>query len=563
MLRLKNSFSRRIPGLVGGLTFTLGFFNIVSNTVTRFREPTEKLNSYFLTFLNATGFTTTIFAGILLIILSRGLKRKKRRAWRLSVLMLAITLITEFLRFHTHPTQTVLTIALLIILLISKDQFKAKSDPTTRFRPINAFVFTTITFVLVGILTIYFRHSANLSKDATFSDVVLTVLAGFIWLKGPVELNSELSSSTLQISLGMFGIFMVALPISAYLRRVKEVDVSSELEKIEIKNLLNKYGNYDSLGYFATRNDKSIIWSRNRKAGIAYRIENGVILASGDPFGEFSNWSDAVEEFLRKADEFGWTIGVMGASEKGGKLWIEKVGLSAIEIGDEAVIEVEDFSLDGKGMSNVRQAVHRATREGLKSKIVLVSELDSAEKKIVAESAKKWRGNSIERGFSMSMDRFLGEIDDAALLALGYLNEELIGFQYFLPWGKNGYSLDRMQRSGHSIPGLNEMLIVSSIEYLKSRKMSSLSLNFAAFRSVIDRAEKINAGPILRTIRWLIQFSSGWFQVESLYRFNSKFQPIWQPRYLLHPGMAELPSVIWAALKAEKFLAGFGKRNFS
>ena len=113
MLRLKNSFSRRIPGLVGGLTFTLGFFNIVSNTVTRFREPTEKLNSYFLTFLNATGFTTTIFAGILLIILSRGLKRKKRRAWSLSVLMLAITLITEFLRFHTHPIQTVLTITLL------------------------------------------------------------------------------------------------------------------------------------------------------------------------------------------------------------------------------------------------------------------------------------------------------------------------------------------------------------------------------------------------------------------------------------------------------------------
>jgi lysyl-tRNA synthetase class 2 len=49
--------------------------------------------------------------------------------------------------------------------------------------------------------------------------------------------------------------------------------------------------------------------------------------------------------------------------------------------------------------------------------------------------------------------------------------------------------------------------------------------------------------------------------VESLYRFNAKFQPEWRTRYVLYPKAKDLVAVAWAALKAEKFIAGFGKRS--
>ena len=143
----------------------------------------------------------------------------------------------------------------------------------------------------------------------------------------------------------------------------------------------------------------------------------------------------------------------------------------------------------------------------------------------------------------------------------GFKNGELVAFLYFVPWGRIGFSLDRMQRAPEPFPGITELMIVEMIEFCKENKFRYLSLNFAAFRSIIERAEKISAGPILRTLRALIRFFSGWFQVESLYRFNSKFQPDWNARYILYPRVADLSSVVWSALRAEKFIAGFGRRK--
>ena len=106
-------------------------------------------------------------------------------------------------------------------------------------------------------------------------------------------------------------------------------------------------------------------------------------------------------------------------------------------------------------------------------------------------------------------------------------------------------------------------MIVTTVEEARSRGITKVSLNFAAFRSVFERADKLSAGPIVRFLRNLIRFASNWFQVESLFRFNAKFQPEWQTRYVLYPTAADIPRVGWAALKAEQFVKGFKSRGVS
>jgi lysyl-tRNA synthetase class 2 len=533
----------------------------VSNISQRFKGPAERVNDYFFVYLNSAAFATVLFTGFLLVILARGLRRKKRRAWTITVSILIINLLVEFLRFHSHLTQMSLAIFLLVTLLVTRDEFQAKSDPSTRLRPVFGLFFGFLFFFLVGILLFYFRNSSNVVGSPTLNDVMLTVLAGMIWVAGPVRLSSDLLQDTMRVTLGAFGIFVIIIPLWAYLRRVSKVPTTNQTEKELIKELVSKFGDEDSIGYFATRDDKSFIWTENRKAGIAYRVQNGAMIASGDPIGEYSLWPEAVALFLNRAEEFGWTPGVLGASERGGRIWVDSAGMSAVEIGDEAIIDCEEFTLEGRPMSNVRQTINKARREGFTAETTSAVNLTNEEKVVIRALAKKWRGNSAERGFSMSMDRFLGDIDEGSILVRGYFNNELVGLLYFLPWGRVGFSLDRMQRAPKPLPGLTELMIEEMINFCKANKYKYISLNFAAFRSVIERAEKISAGPLLRTIRTLIKFASGWFQVESLNRFNAKFHPEWNARYLLYPGVGEFTRVVWAALRAEKFIDGFGLRK--
>jgi lysyl-tRNA synthetase class 2 len=231
----------------------------------------------------------------------------------------------------------------------------------------------------------------------------------------------------------------------------------------------------------------------------------------------------------------------------------------AIDIGDEAIIVVKDFTLEGRPMANVRQMVNRIKRKGYSTWSKRWHELSIDEKNELKILAKKWRYGVAERGFSMSMDRFGEKFDDNCLVSVAVLEGKIKGFLYFVPWCDDRISLDRMMREKNIDPGVTELLIADTVEFARGHGITHISLNFAAFRSLFERAEKISAGPIVRTTRNTIRFFSNWFQVESLYRFNAKFQPEWRTRYVLYPKSKDLVTVAWAALRAEKFISGFGR----
>ena len=117
------------------------------------------------------------------------------------------------------------------------------------------------------------------------------------------------------------------------------------------------------------------------------------------------------------------------------------------------------------------------------------------------------------------------------------------GFLHFVPsHGRPAMSLSFMRRDYDTPNGLTEYLVVKAIELMRERGIEELSLNFAAFARLI-RAQ----GAAARALAFLDRF----FQVERLYRFNAKFDPRWEPRYLVFEGALGLPRVGLAAMLVE------------
>jgi len=548
---------RWVPMWIGRATFLVGLFDILANVSRKFRTPVHKLNNIFPVFLNGSALATAIFTGLILMILARGLSRRKRRAWVLALIILCVNLASELLKPSHHLIQIALSILSIAMLSVFHKSFYAKSDPSTRLQPLIGFGIALIVLFLASLLLLRLRNHDEIIGDPSIKNIFLFIVEGFVGVSGPIKFTSDRAAELIAFTLGSFGVFTLLAPLWLYFRRVKPIPKMSDGDMQIVRKLIRHDLEQDSLGYFATRRDKSVIWAPNQKAGIAYRVQGGVMLASGDPFGEYSLWPEAIAEFIREAGEHAWTPAVMGCSDRGGQVWVEEVGMIAIDIGDEAIIAVKDFTLEGRPMANVRQMVNRIKRKGYSCTTHKWSELDEPTRIQLRRLAHTWRYGVAERGFSMAMDRFGEDADPDTYITIARLEGEIKGLLYYVPWSTNGLSLDRMQRERGTDAGVNELMIVETVEFARKNEFAFVSLNFAAFRSLFERADKISAGPITLGIRNLIRFSSNFFQVESLYRFNAKFQPEWETRYVLYPRAADLPKVGWAALRAEKFISGF------
>ena len=465
---------RWVPRTAALLTFLIGLADILNILRPDLANRLHGLNSMFPGTLTDVTRSADVLIGLTLLMLAHGLRRRKRRAWQAVAALLAFDIAIHFI--HTQRIVTaVISLVLLIALLYFRDEFYAEGDPRTRWRATWVFVGLIVADVAIGLT--YILLARGLAEDYSFGQRVQEVIYGLVGVSGPVLWAPETRGDLFNLLTSALGIFTLLVTAYLFLRPAEPRARLGRADADRIRELLGKQGDRDSLGYFALRDDKSVIWSSTGKAAVCYRVVSGVMLASGDPIGDPEAWPGAIAPFLDEAARHAWAPAVMGCSELGAEVWCREGDLTALELGDEECV------------------LATATEDG-------------------------------------------------AVRAVLQL----------VPWGPDGLSLDLMRRDKAAQPGLNDFLIVETIKAAPALGVKRISLNFAVFRAALERGERIGAGPVLRAWRSVLIFMSKWFQIESLYKFNAKFCPVWQPRFFVFPSTKDAPRVALAALEAEAFL---------
>ncbi|MFC4611849.1 phosphatidylglycerol lysyltransferase domain-containing protein [Streptomyces maoxianensis] len=547
-----------VPSLVGTACTLVGLIDIAAGVFPRFRH--SRMHSLAEVLPGATGpfaAALSLSAGVLLLLLAHGLKRHKRRAWRAAVILLPAGAVGQFVYRHSI-IGVLLSLALLTLLVRHRSEFGALPDPRSRWKALANFILMGAGSLSLG-LVIVSAHPDNVVGSPSLTDRLEHVLYGLFGFEGPVDYADRVSW-TVGYSLGALGLLTAVTTIYFAFRPEHPAARLTEDDERRLRDLLARHGSRDSLGHFALRRDKGVVFSPSGKAAVCYRVVSGVMLASGDPIGDVEAWPGAIERFMDEAKAHSWTPAVMGCSETGGEVWTRETGLDALELGDEAVVDVADFSLTGRAMRNVRQMVKRIERNGYETRVRRARDISDEELEQIRLAAADWRGTDTERGFSMALGRIGDPSDGDAVIATAHKADaespygDLKAIIHFVPWGTDGMSLELMRRDRSADPGMNELLIVASLQASPGLKIERVSLNFAMFRSALARGEKIGAGPVLRMWRGLLVFLSRWFQIESLYKFNAKFQPRWEPRFVVFRNTRDLPRIGFAAMQAEGFV---------
>ncbi len=307
----------------------------------------------------------------------------------------------------------------------------------------------------------------------------------------------------------------------------------------------------DTLSFFKLRRDTHHFFASDRRAFLAYRIESGVLLVSGDPVGPGGAIPGLLRELCAFAEVRGLKIAVLGAGAELLPLY-EQAGLRPFYIGDEAIVDTAAFSLEGRAIRKVRQSVTRLDAAGYTAAVCGAGAVAACDRDQLERVSELWRAGASERGFSMAMDQI--DAPDGLVVTARDAEGQIRGFLHLVPsYGRAAMSLSHMRRDPDTPNGLMEFLTVRAIELLRERGVDELSLNFAAFARILHSPHSRRDRALAR----LVTLANPFFQIESLYRFNAKFFPRWVPRYLLYEGALGLPRAGLAAMRIEGQVPSF------
>ncbi len=464
----------------------------------------------------------------------------------ISVGLLASTLILH-LAHGADITAWVVSAAVLGIMLMFRQEFRGASDRPSLRSAIVALIVgvigITILTTLVAQITMIVHHDPDHPNIWHTGLAVVERLVGIDDVALPKHLNNFLAPSLVTIGVGLAA---VALWLAT--RPVVDRHTTGRSAEIRARDIVKRHG-AGTLDYFALRSDKKRFFHRD--SIVAYAIYGGVCLVSPDPIGPPTERAQTWSAFRRFADSRGWVLAIMGASEE----WLpiyRATGMHEIYIGDEAIVDVQNFSLAGNRMKGLRQAANRIGKYGYTVTFHDPATLDRGVAERLGSLMAQSRRGETERGFSMMLGRIFDPRDDGLLLCAVWAPDgsPAAMCQFVRASGIGGFSLDLMRRDRGDHPnGLIDFALVSTIEHLKQQGARGLSLNFAAMRSILDGER--GDGVAQRVERWALKRMSSFLQIETLWRFNAKYEPSWIPRYVVYDTAEHLVPAVLAIVRAE------------
>jgi lysyl-tRNA synthetase class 2 len=481
-------------------------------------------------------------AGAALLVIALQLTQRRRRALTLAVVVLAVAGVLNLLK-GLDIAEALVCWAAAGLLVAGRASFCVgpQAGPLAAARQA---VLAGAASLGVALATLF--AASHWAHPATTPGAALgEIVARTAWLPGPLHYREPFTWVPLGIdAILAFGLLGIAYIVFRPLAHPREFPGAAARHLAA--GIVREHGR-DTLSAFKLRADTHYFFSSDERAMVGYAVEGRRLVIAGDPIGPEPSLRLLMRELAGFAELRGLRLAAVGASAQFADL-ARDAGLRSFYIGDEALLDTRAFSLEGRAIRKVRQSVNRIEREGFSSELVQAGDLDEGALHDLEQLIDEWRGDDVERGFSMASVTLVDEhMADSLLLVTRDRDGKPAGLLHFVRcYGRPAVSLGLMRRDRSTPNGLTEFMVVRAVEALRERGVDEVSLNFAPFARLIHGP----TGAAERLLGRIASAADRWFQVERLYRFNAKFHPRWEPRYLLYEGLLGLPqaglAVMWA-----------------
>lgn len=542
MSRRATTSNRLERRLIAVAVFFLGVFNLAVAMLPRSVGRLAELNDVTPSDAIRGSHFGLVVLGLLFILTARGLWHGKHTAWLVALFAATLSVGLHLVRNVGVPGMLISAI-LIGALLGTRSLFPARMDPPTVRRGVVVLLTGVVVAFLYSTIGLYFldaefRHQITLSLALRDSFSLLFVVPATE--SEPVTRHGVWFVDSARIAfLTAFGLGLIQI-LSPVVYRVR----TTLRERYRVELILEKYAD-SALAFFALLPDKAYFFSAIGNAFLAYRVSSNTAVVMGDPIGRLDEFGELIDSFMEYCDLNGWACGLTQSRPNLLPLY-QSHGLKALKTGEEAIVDLPAFSLSGTAMKHFRATMNRFHKENFKA--VLYSPPHGQQfLASLREVSDAWlaQGGRRERTFT------LGYFDERQLQQCDIMVAEApdghpVAFANVIPCYKAELGTFDMLRYRQEPKAVADFLCISLIEHFRELGLQGMSLGLAPF-SGIEREQ--GNSPAAVAMRIIYRYGGFLLRYQGLRAFKAKFQPAWEPRYLIYSSETQLPGLAVATMQ--------------
>ena len=478
------------------------------------------LNKFLsLPFLEISHFTGSL-VGMGLLLLARGLQRRLDVAYVLTIVLLCLGILASIFKGLDYEEAIILLI-ILVAILPSRNHFYRKASLFSQgFNPgwIAAIIIVLVCSVWLGMFS--YRHveySDSLWWRFTFS------------ANAPRFLRATVGAVSIAVLFAIPRLFRPSPPKPVLPKQEDLVKLSTIVQQSR-----QTYANLALLG------DKMCLFDQKKTSFIMYGIEGRSWVSMGDPVGPEEEWLDLIWRFREISDRYGGRTVFYEVGQESLHFYLD-LGLTLIKLGEEALVFLDDFSLEGGTRKDLRYTRRKLEKEGCLFEIIppviIPSVLEHLKMISDAWLAQK---NTHEKGFSLGffdpeyLKRFPAGVvrKDGKIIAFANLWQ---GAE------KDELSVDLMRYLPDAPHDIMEYLFIQSMLWGKAQGFKWFNLGMAPLSGLEDRG----LAPLWNRLgSFVFRHGEDFYNFQGLRQYKEKFGPVWRPKYIACPGGMLLPRIL-------------------
>ncbi|MDR3705364.1 MAG: phosphatidylglycerol lysyltransferase domain-containing protein [Paludibacteraceae bacterium] len=525
LTKLNKIFMRIVPAL---LILALGIINIISVLTPAIADRLERLQDFVPTGAILASNYFVLLAGIFLILTATFMLKGLKNAWWIALFLSIISLVGHLTKAIDYEEASV-ALLVIVMLIYSRKEYYIKTNPFLRYVGIWTALISILAVFLYGSIGFYFLDKSHLNIDFNMWQSVKYTFEHFFQIETPELVPHDKFTSGFLLSINISGIlsmsFLFYTMIWPYVMK-KFVDT----EKIaKAKEFIKKYGK-SGLDYFKTYQDKMIFLPDGVNAFIAYKIANNFAVVLETPVAENE---EQMKICIRLFDKYCYNNGlkcIYFRVPESSLPVFKSLKKKHLFLGQEGVIDLDTFTLQGTCRKSLRNAVNKMVDKGYTVSVQTPPIKDGLLQKLKAVS-DEWLTYNKRKEIVFSQGMFVWEeLKQQTVLVVENTEEKIVGFLNIIPdYAPDEATYDLIRKAEDAPGGVIDFMLIELFKYTQSQGKKYLNVGFAPL-SGMESPQNLPEKSMNFAYHKIQSFS----QYKGLREYKEKFDPEWNNMYLIY-----------------------------